>query len=138
MYEQFKTGDLYAGQGKYGNGTYAAKDYFVSEGTYAGGPYAMSQGQGAVWRMAISPDAKTITYKELEIEMHKSDSITTFRQNATRDETTLRSIAMDPGYFAMRKGYDVIVADDQGQEFYVILNRGAVAVQDTLEREGGR
>lgn len=127
MFEQFKTGTFFPGNGIYGNGTYSAEDFFTAE-TYANGPDAVSNGNGIVWRMAISPNAAVVDVNDL---LDEYDDYRRANPNYGNDEM-LRTIIDDAGYFAMRQGYDVITVGSRG--YNVILNRGAVMVQSEAGR----
>jgi hypothetical protein len=132
IYRGFRQGELYPGRGIFGNGTYSAVDKLVSQRDYAGGVANINNGTGAVWRMAISPDARIIKYSELD-KMTPTPS----RPDITGPESMVeQGVYYDRGYRAIREGYDIIhveASDNNNSDYYVILNRGVVAVQNTLE-----
>jgi len=143
MFEFFKTGDLFPGRGVFGSGTYAAelKERAVA---YAGGNESVDAGSGAVWRMALSPDAKILKNTDVE-DYYRNGSgpykPTSLNEKYTSDtesvefEFYFNNLVYDEGYAAMRMGYDAIeVYNDFNEETYwVILNRGKVAVQESKE-----
>lgn len=126
---QFREGDLYAGFGVYGNGTYSAyggeKALDIARG-YAGV-------DGGVMRIALSPDAKVIDYRDLYALYDDDwyDKMSEQISEATGDvkkqlqaELQLKS-SMDKS--AILLGYDAIRVPHE--QYYVILNRTALAVQ---------
>ena len=136
IYEQFKSGQFFPGMGIYGNGTYTTTDVFTASKTYANGSSAISQGEGAVWRMAISPDAKSIEYSDLEKMVTNHFKENPWTGSETPEKKYLDTALRDYGNFAMRQGYDVITVNQEGRDevYHIVLNRGVVAVQDTTEK----
>jgi hypothetical protein len=132
IYVAFKEGEFFPGRGIFGNGTYSASDRFVAERHYAGGIDAIRRGEGAAWRMAISPDAKVIKYSELD----KMEPTPANPNLSGSESITQQDVFFDRGYRAIREGYDIILVeekDNNTSDYYIILNRGVVAVQDSLE-----
>ena len=152
--EQFVNGELYIGNGLFGNGTYTAENKFV------GINYAQSKAEN-VLEMAISRKAKIVDVNELKDDLWVNDgkSVVTW---GIRDYTKtlgldkdkqelLSSLLKDETFVAVNKGYDVIkiepedwlkilhdkeqvIAEAQkvGEElkpYYLILNRGIVKVK---------
>ncbi len=136
IYKTFKEGELFPGRGIFGNGTYTASDKMVSLKIYADGPDAVARGEGAVWRMAISPDARVVKYSELK---NNEIPITPIKSGigGVDESIFMTEIRYDEGYKAIREGYDIIHVeaskDTADSDYFIILNRGVVAVQDTLE-----
>lgn len=138
MVQEFQTGTYYNGYGIYGNGTYASNSFYTSV-DYAGGINEVMNGNGQVMRVAISPDAKMISYNDfVDNEVPKWDKIIA-REAATAPDYKVdyNEIFNDQGYLAMRLGYDVLVKNFGGAEnYYVILNRGVLSVQDEVVTKG--
>lgn len=115
--EQFRSGELYVGTGLFGNGIYVAygADKYDAEG------YMGAEEEGAMLRLTLKPEAKTISVRELR-GLQRNDPIV----RANPEELA------NLGRYATFKGYDVInVGASSGQPKYmVILNRTAVRVQD--------
>lgn len=127
---QFRDGDLYAGYGVYGNGTYSAY----------GGDKALSTARkyagvdGGVMRMALNPNAKVIDFEDLS-KMYDDDwyDDISARIGKAAGEAKKRlqaelnmNIAMDKS--GVLNGYDAIRVPNE--QYYVILNRTSVAVQN--------
>lgn len=127
--EQFREGNLYAGFGVYGNGTYTA--YGGEKAVNIARKYAGAE--GSVMRMALSPDAKVIDFRDL-YSMYDDDwydKVSEQIDKATGDakkqlqaELLIKS-SMDKSAILM--GYDAIRVPHE--QYYVILNRTALAVQ---------
>lgn len=148
--EQFRSGEVFAGTGVYGNGTYTAMTSDVAKIFAHGGP---------IMRMAIKKDAKFADHKQLEKEASDSyykrlDEIMDERDRrfeatrnianreealkiraeakewAKREDNKVRVQTSDLGRFAVLRGYDGIHVDQGGTgDYYVILNRTAVRVE---------
>jgi hypothetical protein len=153
----FKTGDIHwAGQGIYGNGTYAtslertAKSYTSNGGTY--------------FEMVIRPNAKIIKEEKLrelinkdyeklkkQYEKDKAALLTRYRNGDLADSYSKykeisdaldsyfndasKALKYDSSSYAVSRGYDIVskkqyVNDDE--IYYIILNRSAVVVNDKL------
>jgi hypothetical protein len=146
--EQFMDGDLYAGYGVYGNGTYFAAGEnakLVSFG-YAGGE------GGAVMRATIRKDAKVITYadarnlcsydlyvkeySQVERELERNadlvdgDPLKIPAELHTAYKQAVSDAYSDVGRVAAIYGYDVI--HEPTNDYYVVLNRTAVRVQGSV------
>jgi hypothetical protein len=139
--EQFRSGDFYAGYGVHGNGTYTA----VNVGETA--TYSRTASTGAVHeygttvRMAINADARVVTMDDLSsgwVDWSMSLSGRMAAAETAGDDALLallvreRDLFSDMGRYATGRGYDAIslpASRDGG--VYVVLNRGAVTVQDT-------
>lgn len=125
--EEFRTGDYFPGLGLYGNGTYTS----TARSTAA--EYANGKADG-VARMALTPEARTTTLSELE-RMMEADGISVGPSWAPNDRDRVLG---DPGRYAASKGYDAYTIDPgssaginlgAGEQWWVVLNRGAVVVQ---------
>lgn len=157
--EQFRSGDLYPGVGRFGNGTYASPDRAVAAG-YANGDDA------GMLRMVLRRDARTISITDLlklraksgatragrdlnereEVELSKLDPTDVDAAIAVRRKyDELRKglgprgrVASDLGRLAALLGYDAVVVPtsyrghggSNGVDEYVILNRTALTVQE--------
>lgn len=153
--EQFRSGDLYIGNGAFGNGTYTAGNKFVAD-SFAGTT-------GDQIKVAIPKTAKILDYTELEnaqrrgqhgerqatngiiydlTETAKKDGVLT-----SQEESAARSILNNATTKAIQMGYDVISVppeiwkralnstdglDEMGklEPYYVVLNRGVVVVEE--------
>lgn len=113
--EQFRSGELYIGRGLSGHGIYAAygTDKFDAEG------YMGASLEGAMLRLTLKSNAKTISIDELD-EMQSKDEM-------VNSHTQLRNL----GFYATFKGYDAIDigASQDRPQYMLILNRTAVRVQ---------
>ena len=147
--EQFRTGPYFAGQGVFGNGTYASREMEEALG------YADMYG-GGLLRIALNPSARVVDFDELLKlgEKHKGAHWATglmirgFKttgvgspERAAYDQTKTRlanksKVLADLGRLATAMGYDAIAVQPRNASlrdgrvmYYVILNRTAVAVQ---------
>ena len=152
--DQFINGELYIGNGLFGNGTYTAENKFV------GMNYAKDKAEN-VLEMAISKNAKIVNVKELKDDLWISDGKSTVVWdigNYTKtlglnnnQQRFLHDLLKDETFVAVNKGYDVIKIDPEdwlkilhdkdaviaeaqkaGEElkpYYLILNRGIVKVK---------
>lgn len=120
--DEFRTGDAFPGLGTYGNGSYAATDRDEADGFARGRGWRGAAEDGVVVRMALPPNARTISLSEL-------------RELAGKDErlqsgSTGRAFG-DPGRLASALGYDAIWMQPDPSSparYYVVLNRGALIV----------
>jgi len=145
-YEQFTTGELRAGGGIHGNGTYFARSENLEESGKAASLYG-----DTVFRAQLSPTARTIDIEEVRTtlserfikevveplrEMAKSiESVSGFTRESFRFDQLAnaaeREILEEPGKLATYYGYDAIVknlAKFGGQEV-IVLNRGALIAE---------
>lgn len=138
--EQFRSGELYVGQGTLGNGTYAS----VEEAPDVA--YDYSGLHGTAMKMALKRDSKHITYNDLyELRDKEATALRDPMHEAqSRGDTDAfnklknRLIGpefMDMGRFAAIHGYDAILGEKLGKAipggtrtYVVILNRTAVSV----------
>jgi hypothetical protein len=124
MVQSYATGDHFVGQGIYGNGTYTAEDYSFAKG------YANQYANG-VMRIALHKDAKVIDYPAAKAA---TDALS--RSKAKKTVADRAVVADNVGRWAALNGYDAIRVNVQAENyggvghFFVILNRGAVAVQN--------
>jgi hypothetical protein len=132
--EQFKDGDLFAGLGTYGNGTYTA---YGSSAEAVAQSYAGKKGD--IVRMSLKSDAKVVKYDVLLGEMmdyeyvlaEKLAKATSKKAREAIEAETL--LIKDFGRFATLRGYDAI--DVTGFEYLVVLNRTSLRIQ--RESHGG-
>ena len=123
----FKYGQLYAGKGVYGNGTYAA---YGEEGIKIVKSNYTNE-KGNIMTMLLDKNAKTINFVELD-KMRRKE-IEALGDNIS--ENFKNAMLMDNGYYASIKGYDAIIldktiADLNNQPYVVILNRGKVIMSE--------
>ena len=123
----FKYGQLYAGKGVYGNGTYVA---YGEEGLKVVKSNYTNE-KGNIMEMLLNNDTKTINFVELD-KMRRKE-IETLGNSVS--ERFKNAILMDNGYYASIKGYDAIIldktiADLNNQPYIVILNRGKVIISE--------
>jgi hypothetical protein len=124
----FKTGELYGGNGTYGDGTYASTDSSVAS-DYAGN----FPGNSGLVHMALRKGAKIIDYSAADNlardkYLHYEDLQNKALKNKDPKERVydyFRKISRDAGRVAALAGYDAIKVSD----IYVILNRGALIVE---------
>jgi len=142
--EQFKSGDLYAGMGAHGNGTYSAYATTIQDGRGIATAYSGGRAD-QVMVMILPKDARIISGEALQaaqskakeslVKMHKvvdtlagdpsEEGEIAYRE--MRDQTAaMEYIVGDEGRFASALGYDAIELEHMGQ--MVVLNRGAVSV----------
>jgi len=146
--DQFKTGDLFAGLGIYGNGTYVAKAEHEGDKKYGldvAASYArvkrkmskdadpMRAAKGRIMRMAIPKNANIRTHADVEREQIAAIRKLTARFDVTSDPKEkerlqrLSQVYADTGRYATLHGIDAI--DVQAKGYMVILNRGIAEVQ---------
>ena len=119
-HEQFRSGELYAGLGFYGDGTYTTPNR-----SYAA-EYS-DRTPGSLARMALHPSAKVVDYETISAEVEQVNKATSRGQ-----------VLIDPGRYAAAKGYDAIrvsvpaaMADGGLMEAeMIILNRTALTVEE--------
>lgn len=135
--DQFRNGDLYAGFGIYGNGTYVA--YGGKKAMTTALDYATAD--GSVMRMALNPNAKIIDFEDLE-KMYNNEWAKKLNAKIKRSSGSKRAELLAEYNLNITKeksgvilGYDAIRISSE--EYYVILNRTAVAVQKTDVIRGG-
>jgi hypothetical protein len=143
LMRDFTDGDLFAGRGIWGNGTYTAVDdlevlddtrkkmnalkgYDVAY-TYSG------KDTTGIMRMSLKSDAKVIPYEEaLERATADRDRYKLAAQTATNDDTKFENeylafLVSDPGRWAVVNGYDALFA--KTQYYFNVLNRTALRIQ---------
>jgi hypothetical protein len=145
MIEQFKSGDMFVGTGVIGNGVYAGSNYnYVVK-------YAEDKAEN-VMTLAFKDGARFMDYKEAQdgarnlanafydkaFKREGNLALSPYKEfvesfgDLTEDEARkLGWLFHEPGAFAAAKGYDAIsnIDSETGEAVYVILNRGAVAIQ---------
>ncbi len=150
MQKQFSDRDLFFGQGVHGNGTYVAAQHDTARG------YGLITS-----RMVLRKEAKVVEKHELEtmataarnkfrkeiddiqdsimnkiFALPKDDpGIDALKQQyyaLSKTQTLASRLFGDNGRFATMMGFDAIRVDRSGDDYYVLLNRTAVTVQNTL------
>lgn len=124
LIEQYKTGEHYIGRGLFGHGTYSAvmteenRDIVWSR-------YARHQDDNIMY-LTHTDDAKVIDNKELG--KIKKEWQMDIKLSDLDDDTKalLLAITTNRSNVAIMLGYDA--SHVQGQEYYVLLNRGKVSV----------
>jgi hypothetical protein len=142
--DEFRSGELYAGEGVYGNGTYTA--YGDERAQRVARNYTSGIGVGL--RMALSPDANVWTLDEVQaaqrVALDEAEAALERAQQDLWQRTTTEADAdlrvvirkaqayldmiSDPGRYAASIGVDAIRID--GVEYMVVLNRTAVLISD--------
>jgi hypothetical protein len=145
--EQFRSGELFTGQGGYGNGTYTA---YGEKGLDTARFYSgASPREEGILRMGLRSDAKVIEYKDLRDMISKGTGLNEENQAGKLGKITkdlydmhdtpgiskesrlgagmMHTSLMEPGRAAAILGYDVIRSTQD--KFMVILNRTALVVQ---------
>jgi hypothetical protein len=119
MIKAFESGDLFAGLGTYGGGTYTS-NLFETALDYAG------NNESGVMELLINPKAKFIEYGDL-INLRNAF-------NKLEHSDDLGFLQTNLGTFAAMSGYDGIIVNsprasrNAAKESYrIILNRSAVA-----------
>jgi hypothetical protein len=156
----FRSGEMYVGRGDYGDGVYAAaRDKYASLCAGKGGKIlrmtlkadakVIALDEVAKQREAARAEAeKPINALRRQIdEMHMerlrqhlydvSPEMATLQNQLTRAmrDVTERPEWMDNGRWAASHGYDaILVPKTSGGDFYIILNRTALRVQDKNHR----
>ena len=129
--DQFRKGDHFPGHGCFGAGTYcdSTKGSSNAASQYAGG-------SGSLLRIALPKTAKIIKQSELEKLVPKEPPGAVGYGHHPRNQEWW-------GVQAALAGYDAIHVDGKsnahgsyGKNYYVILNRGAVVVQETKAKPG--
>lgn len=137
--DDFRDGDLFAGLGTYGNGTYTAYGSGKAEGLDVAKDYAGNK--GSIVRMSLKSNAKVVGYDDLLGEMmdyedtlyEKLDKATTKKAREAIEAEQL--LIKDFGRFATLRGYDAI--DVAREKYLVVLNRTALRIQDENYGKGG-
>ena len=118
--DQYFGGDLHAGAGYFGSGTYFAKDLMMAAG------YAKDS--DTIFRAALPKKAKMIEVNELYTKM---DDFYNKGISKGIKSSKLEIVLGNSGRFAAMLGYDGITADvGTAAEQYVVFNRGIVMVQE--------
>lgn len=112
--ESFATGEYVSGTGIYGNGYYATSSVETAVG-YAG------NNPDLVARMVVKPGAKVIDFKELDSLWDELIGL--------QADGAMFTMGSDHGRFAANLGYDVIQKRRSGEDYFIVLNREAMAVE---------
>ncbi|MFZ7647150.1 phage minor capsid protein [Staphylococcus saprophyticus] len=124
LIEQYKTGEHYIGRGIFGHGTYTAvmteenKELVLSR-------YAKDNASN-IMNMKINDDANVITKKELSKIKKEWEMDIKLSDLDTNTKDLLKGITRNSSNLAVMLGYDVLYIE--GQQYYVLLNRGKVSV----------
>jgi hypothetical protein len=115
MIEAFTNGDLYAGRGMFGNGTYGSTLKNYAEGYANNGEFG-----GKTLRMVLDKDARVVTLEELT---RLVDALPPIASNTTDPYYILLK---DPGRYAAMLGIDAVTIADGAET--LILNRTALHI----------
>lgn len=133
--DQLKTGEYFPGKGVSGNGIYTAygENALHEASEYA--KFRSADKKGNIIRMALHKDAKVITEDQVYdlIREEKTKILDEELKSSNNPEklkflTGKRMMIQDPGRYALSLGYDAI--DVPSNKYMVILNRGALSIQD--------
>lgn len=137
--QQFMKGAFYPSTGVFGNGFYVAG----GEGARGQAHYfaeAMNNPKhrvGIVLRGALLPAAKFGNHETLKAEMTREGDTFLKQHGDTQAAKAEHALLYgDVGRYATSKGYDVIGNPDGG--YWVVLNRGVVVAQRSLEKPSMR
>lgn len=143
LHNDFKQGNLYAGHGIWGHGTYAASSANGDsrQGLIEAKTYGNRKDKNNTMRMSLKEGAKHIEYQEAYNEMKKEQSKAQSKGRGAHESEDAYNARMNlynnVGYWAAAKGYDAIfkpngngTAQGKDAHYWVILNRTAVIVQD--------
>lgn len=109
--EQFLTGEYRTAPGSYGAGIYTTTDDTVSS------DYAGKGNSGVALRMALHPDARVISYKDLD------------RRLNSEGDRLPELVRVDEGRYATALGYDAYYRKVGNATLWVVLNRTALMVE---------
>lgn len=133
MADQFKDGDMYVGEGIFGNGVYFAAERSLAS-KYAYGIDGSLGEQGAIITGALKEDAKILTIPQ-DDAVAEMDLMQQLSDNIPRDIYANHVVGRaDPSLIAALNGYDAIhIPKATGGtggylEQYIVLNRGAMQV----------
>ena len=131
--ESFRSGDLYAGRGMFGSGTYTSDNSDVLEHFTTMTASGEKQGGGAAIEMLIKPDAKIIDYADIYPQMSKD----TIKRNSYFNDGDPLYVIQDRGRWAAANGYDVIRVPNPeidgkpiDSDYWIVLNRTSVIVKE--------
>lgn len=120
--EQFKSGELFVGDGTFGSGIYTTPSADVASG-YAGG-------SGRTVRMALRPDARVVDHSEIDElrtalrrQMRRADDLDDDQFDA------LKTLAGDDGVLAAMNGIDAYTVGAGDDAYVVVVNRTALVVE---------
>ncbi|MDW4104111.1 capsid protein [Staphylococcus saprophyticus] len=124
LIEQYKTGEHYIGRGIFGHGTYTAvmteenKELVLSR-------YAKDNASN-IMNMKVNDDANVISKKDLNKIKKEWEMDIKLSDLDTNTKDLLKGITRNSSNLAVMLGYDVLYIE--GQQYYVLLNRGKVSV----------
>lgn len=124
LIEQYKTGKHYIGRGIFGHGTYTAvmteenKELVLSR-------YAKDNANN-IMNMKVNDDANVISKKDLNKIKKEWEMDIKLSDLDTNTKDLLKGITRNSSNLAIMLGYDVLYIE--GQQYYVLLNRGKVSV----------
>lgn len=139
--EDFKSGELFVGDGMIGRGTYSSPEFYIADGYSAG---------GGMLTLKLAPGSRTISLADAnalsdrtwkQIREDYVDAITDLARNPNLSEAeklvlgnqlaarkdALQALYRSPTSTALMNGYDAII--DPSYPQVVILNRGRVIVR---------
>ena len=118
--QQFKSGELFPGEGIYGGGTYTSTGYYTAN-QYAGR-------NGAVLQMKVPKTAKLVDFDTIE-DLYRVSKLTDYNSG-------YHSVIAEVGTYAALLGYDGIrvpgAIPSRGEDFIVLLNRGKAVVNEKI------
>lgn len=160
MIDQFQTGDLYAGYGIYGNGTYATPNAGDAWGYMRGAAEDEGRNAGAIMHFTLADDARVLDLDAIKESRHvtvieNGEYVDSVRPEGhlyaefakwerdvrkameAHDVNGFDNLVVDSSHFAIAKGYDAVKVTFPmgGDPYYVILNRGKVIVRESAQRE---
>lgn len=124
LIEQYKTGEHYIGRGIFGHGTYTAvmteenKELVLSR-------YAKDNASN-IMNMKFNDDANVISKKDLNKIKKEWEMDIKLSDLDTNTKDLLKGITRNSSNLAIMLGYDELYIE--GQQYYVLLNRGKVSV----------
>jgi hypothetical protein len=128
LVKQFSDGDMFVGQGIFGNGVYFASEVSLAN-KYAYGQDGALAGQGAIITGALDPEAKILEISS-DWSPEQTKMMTELQDNIPRE--IFADVVVGSGDIsrvAVLNDYDAVhVKDAKNGDQYIILNRGAMQV----------
>lgn len=127
--DQYKYGQHFAGKGIYGNGSYTSTEFFRGE-QYTSGVTPLGQ-ESDVMKIAIPKSANIVDYEFASKKQYEE-----WKDKFLGSSLAETQVFADVGRWATANGYDAIkVAGGTEnipvkEDYFIILNRGKVTVQD--------
>ena len=137
--ENFKDGELFAGRGIFGNGTYMSPDEEVVQWFSRYAADGTPRAHGTIVDSLLKPDAKVIDYDDAYRMMQEATPYSERKKYMFGTNADDRVYGMmDVGRWAVANGYDairipnpVIGGSPIEATYYNVLNRGALVVRRT-------